>query len=554
MGIFSKINFGLGKTRNKMAGAIDEMLDAFDSFEDDLFIELEEILVMSDVGVNTAVQVVEELRTRVKSEKIKSTAEVKKELQNIIAELLDGGEDMGLVTIPSVILVIGVNGAGKTTSIGKMAAMYKAQGKKVILGAADTFRAAAIDQLDVWAQRAGVDIIKHKEGADPAAVVFDTIQAGIARDCDIIICDTAGRLHNKKNLMDELAKIYRVCDKELPYADREVLLVLDATTGQNAVNQAKEFMNVAELTGIVLTKLDGTARGGVVMSIKNDLKLPVKFIGVGEGIDDLQPFSPSAFAKSLFETASEKDLDTEGDSLSELVNSEDYINYTPKEDDEDSAEAVKALFAEVFGEIADSEADGSDEGEAGASQGQEDSHTEEIGAENEEEAQFTADENCEDASEEASEAEENCTDEGEDNEEQKRLEEIRAEEERLAAEKAEAERIAAEKAEAERIAAEKAEAERIAAEKAEAERIAAEKAEAERIAAEKAEAERIAAEKAEAERIAAEKAEAERIAAEKAEAERIAAEKAEAERKAREEEESKKKKRGGFFGLFNRHS
>ena len=457
MGIFSKINFGLGKTRNKMAGAIDEMLDAFDSFEDDLFIELEEILVMSDVGVNTAVQVVEELRSRVKSEKIKSTGEVKKELQNIIATLLDGGEDMGLVTIPSVILVIGVNGAGKTTSIGKMAAMYKSQGKKVILGAADTFRAAAIDQLDVWAKRADVEIIKHKEGADPAAVVYDTIQAGIARDCDIIICDTAGRLHNKKNLMDELAKIYRVCDKELPYADREVLLVLDATTGQNAVNQAKEFMNVAELTGIVLTKLDGTARGGVVLSIKNDLKLPVKFIGVGEGIDDLQPFSPSAFAKSLFETASEKDQNSEGDSLSELVNSEDYINYTPKEDEEDSTEALKALFKEVFGEVAYSEGDGSDDSEAGAAQGQEDSHTEEIGAENEEKDSFTADENCEEASEEASEAEENCADEGEDLEEQKRIEALRAEEERIAAEKAEAERIAAEKAEAERIAAEKAE-------------------------------------------------------------------------------------------------
>ena len=564
MGIFSKINFGLGKTRNKMAGAIDEMLDAFDSFEDDLFIELEEILVMSDVGVNTAVQVVEELRSRVKSEKIKSTAEVKKELQNIIAELLDGGEDMGLVTIPSVILVIGVNGAGKTTSIGKMAAMYKAQGKKVILGAADTFRAAAIDQLDVWAQRAGVDIIKHKEGADPAAVVFDTIQAGIARDCDIIICDTAGRLHNKKNLMDELAKIYRVCDKELPYADREVLLVLDATTGQNAVNQAKEFMNVAELTGIVLTKLDGTARGGVVMSIKNDLKLPVKFIGVGEGIDDLQPFSPSAFAKSLFETASEKDLETEGDSLSELVNSEDYINYTPKEDDEDGAEAFKALLTEVFGEIADTEGEASGDSEEGASQGQEIISPEEVGEEDNEEDILTADGNCEGASEEASCSEEDSSAESEDLEEQKRLEALRLEEERLAAEKAEAERIAAEKAEAERIAAEKAEAERIAAEKAEAERIAAEKAEAERIAREKAEAERIAAEKAEAERIAAEKAEAERIAAEKAEAERIAAEKAEAERiarekaeterKAREEEENKKKKRGGLFGFFNRHS
>ena len=523
MGIFSKINFGLGKTRNKMAGAIDEMLDAFDSFEDDLFIELEEILVMSDVGVNTAVQVVEELRSRVKSEKIKSTGEVKKELQNIIADLLYGGEDMGLITIPSVILVIGVNGAGKTTSIGKMAAMYKAQGKKVILGAADTFRAAAIDQLDVWATRAGVDIIKHKEGADPAAVVYDTIQAGIARDCDIIICDTAGRLHNKKNLMEELAKIYRVCDKELPYADREILLVLDATTGQNAVNQAKEFMNVAELTGIVLTKLDGTARGGVVLSIKNDLKLPVKFIGVGEGIDDLQPFSPSAFAKSLFETASEKDIEQEGDSLSELVNSEDYINYTPKEDSEDGTEALKALFTEVFGEIAEDENGDEEQDEDSGAPGQEDGDFEESGEEDLEKTSFSAEEDNEEAPESSPEAEENSFIQSEDLEAEKRLEALRAEEERIAAEKAEAERIAAEKAEAERIAAEKAEAERIAAEKAEAERIAAEKAEAER------------------------------IAAEKAEAERIAAEKAEAERKAAEDS-SKKKERRGFFGLFNRHS
>ncbi len=512
MGIFSKINFGLGKTRNKMAGAIDEMLDAFDSFEDDLFVELEEILVMSDVGVNTAVQVVEELRSRVKSEKIKSTGEVKKELQNIIADLLYGGEDMGLVTIPSVILVIGVNGAGKTTSIGKMAAMYKAQGKKVILGAADTFRAAAIDQLDVWAQRAGVDIIKHKEGADPAAVVYDTIQAGIARDCDIIICDTAGRLHNKKNLMDELAKIYRVCDRELPYADREILLVLDATTGQNAVNQAKEFMNVAELTGIVLTKLDGTARGGVVLSIKNDLKLPVKFIGVGEGIDDLQPFSPSAFAKSLFEAVSDKDM--EGDSLSELVNSEDYINYTPEESKEDSTEAFKALFTEVFGQIAedDSEAEGT------AAQGQENTDAQEVGEEGIEEAEFSAGEGNEEISEEASRQEADSEDEKSAREEQERAEALRAEAERLAAEKAEAERLAAEKAEAERLAAEKAEAERLAAEKAEAERLAAEKAEAERLAAEKAEAERLAAEKA-------------------------AAESAPA-----------KKERRGLFGFFNRHS
>ncbi len=532
MGIFSKINFGLGKTRNKMAGAIDEMLDAFDTFEDDLFVELEEILVMSDVGVNTAVQVVEELRSRVKSEKIKSTGEVKKELQNIIADLLYGGEDMGLVTIPSVILVIGVNGAGKTTSIGKMAAMYKAQGKKVILGAADTFRAAAIDQLDVWAKRADVDIIKHKEGADPAAVVYDTIQAGIARDCDIIICDTAGRLHNKKNLMDELAKIYRVCDKELPYADREVLLVLDATTGQNAVNQAKEFMNVAELTGIVLTKLDGTARGGVVLSIKNDLKLPVKFIGVGEAIDDLQPFSPKDFAKSLFENATEKDNETEGDTLSELVNSEDYINYIPKESEEDGTEALKALFEEAFGQIAVNE-DGSDfDGEDRASQGSQDFSAEEVGEEESAEDYVSGKQDSEIVSEEAPESKAESFRESKDDEEQKRAEALRAEAERLAAEKAEAERLAAEKAEAERLAAEKAEAERLAAEKAEAERLAAEKAEAERLAAEKAEAER--------------------LAAEKAEAERIAAQKAEEERKAAEEND--KKKRRGLFGFFNRHS
>ena len=234
---------------------------------------------------------------------------MKDAIKEIVSDMLQGGEDMGLITLPSIILVIGVNGVGKTTTIGKMAAMYKAQGKKVILGAADTFRAAAIEQLEEWANRAGVDIIKHKEGADPAAVIFDTIQAGKARDCDIIICDTAGRLHNKKNLMDELAKIYRVIDRELPYNDRESLLVLDATTGQNAVNQARDFKNVADITGIVLTKLDGTAKGGVVLNIKNDLKVPVKFVGVGEQIDDLQPFNPEAFAQGLFDNEVVKDDD-----------------------------------------------------------------------------------------------------------------------------------------------------------------------------------------------------------------------------------------------------
>ena len=301
MGLFQRINKGLKKTRDSMSGAINAALHGRNEIDDDFYEELEEILVMSDVGVNTATEIVDKLRDVVFKKNLRKAKHVKEEIRNIVAELLSGGEELDMITVPSVILVIGVNGVGKTTSIGKMAAMFKAEGKKVILGAADTFRAAAIDQLEIWADRAGVDIVKHKEGADPAAVVFDTIAAGKARNADIIICDTAGRLHNKKNLMEELAKIYRVIDRQLPYADREVLLVLDATTGQNAVNQAKEFKDVAEITGIILTKLDGTAKGGVVLAIKNDLKVPVKFIGVGEGIDDLRPFNSKAFADGLFE-------------------------------------------------------------------------------------------------------------------------------------------------------------------------------------------------------------------------------------------------------------
>ena len=297
MGLFEKFNKGLRKTRNSMSG------------DDDLYDELEEILIMGDVGMNTAAEICEKLRDYVAKKNLRKPEQVKDAIKEIVSDMLQGGEDMGLITLPSIILVIGVNGVGKTTTIGKMAAMYKAQGKKVILGAADTFRAAAIEQREEWANRAGVDIIKHKEGADPAAVIFDTIQAGKARDCDIIICDTAGRLHNKKNLMDELAKIYRVIDRELPYNDRESLLVLDATTGQNAVNQARDFKNVADITGIVLTKLDGTAKGGVVLNIKNDLKIPVKFVGVGEQIDDLQPFNPEAFAQGLFDNEVVKDED-----------------------------------------------------------------------------------------------------------------------------------------------------------------------------------------------------------------------------------------------------
>lgn len=363
MGIFSKINFGLKKTRDKMSGAIDDLLDSFDALSDDLYTELEEILVMGDVGVTTAVEITQALKEQAKKKRLDSPQLIKDEIKNIVAEMLEGGEDMGLITKPSIILVIGVNGVGKTTTIGKMAAMYKAQGKKVILAAADTFRAAAIDQLQVWADRAGVDIVKHKEGADPAAVIFDTIAAGRAREADIIICDTAGRLHNKKNLMDELGKIYKVIDKELPYSDREVLLVLDATTGQNAVNQAREFQSVAELTGIILTKLDGTARGGVVLSIKNELKIPVKFVGVGEKLDDLQPFDPKAFAEGLFESVKENEF-PEDYALAEAESYEDdtIFEKAAEEDFEeagvyDSSEVGEdEPFAAVEEESADLEA------------------------------------------------------------------------------------------------------------------------------------------------------------------------------------------------------
>lgn len=300
MGLFSKLGEGLKKTRTSLMGSVNSMLRGFTRIDEDLFEELEEILVMADVGTATASHICDRLRDAVKEQGIKEPDAIRTLLKEIVADMLDGGQELQMGTKPSVILVIGVNGVGKTTTIGKMAANLKAQGKKVILGAADTFRAAAIEQLDIWAQRAGVDIVKHTQGADPAAVVFDTVAAAKARGADVVICDTAGRLHNKKNLMDELSKIGRVIERELPQADKEVLLVVDATTGQNAVNQARQFKEAAGITGIVLTKLDGTARGGVVLAIREDLQVPVKFIGVGESIDDLQPFDPAAFADGLF--------------------------------------------------------------------------------------------------------------------------------------------------------------------------------------------------------------------------------------------------------------
>ena len=301
MGLFKKIKEGLKKTRDGVVGQIDSMLKSFTKIDEDLFEELEELLVMGDVGVATAEDICNKLRKKVKETGAKDPKEIHNLLEEVVADILKGGQELNISTKPSVVLVIGVNGVGKTTTIGKMANRFKNDGKKVLLAAADTFRAAAIDQLQIWADRCGCDIIKQNEGSDPAAVVFDAISAAKARNTDVIIVDTAGRLHNKKHLMDELAKINRIIDRELPGADKEVLLVLDATTGQNAVSQVEHFKEATGITGIVLTKLDGTAKGGIVLAIKNSLDVPVKFIGVGEQIDDLQPFVPEEFSKALFD-------------------------------------------------------------------------------------------------------------------------------------------------------------------------------------------------------------------------------------------------------------
>ena len=302
MGFFDKLKNGLTKTRESIAKQVNNVFSVFVKVDDELFENLEEALIMADIGVETSTYIIEKLRDNVKHKHITDGNIVKEELKSIISEILSALDTtVNTSTTPSVILVIGVNGVGKTTSIGKIASHYKSMGKKVLLAAADTFRAAAIDQLDIWAQRSGCDIIKHQENSDPAAVVFDACTAAKARGADILICDTAGRLHNKKNLMAELAKINRVIERELPDSARETLLVLDATTGLNAVSQAILFSEAADITGIILTKLDGTAKGGIVISIAKEQNVPVKFVGVGEGIDDLQEFNSDDFAKAIFE-------------------------------------------------------------------------------------------------------------------------------------------------------------------------------------------------------------------------------------------------------------
>ena len=301
MGFFDKLKHGLLKTKSAIVDKIDDIFKSFAKVDDDLFDELEELLISADIGVMTTEGILNTLRENVKEKRITESELVKEELLSILRNMVGEHEPLKLDTKPSVILVIGVNGVGKTTSIGKIAAELKSQGKKVVVAAADTFRAAAAEQLSVWCERAGVDIIKQAAGADPASVVFDAINAVKSRKADVLIIDTAGRLHNKKNLMDELAKIDRVIGRELPDSSKETLLVLDATTGQNAVIQAKEFKEASKITGLVLTKLDGTAKGGIILSIKEELGIPVKFIGVGEGIDDMKPFDAGEFSKALFE-------------------------------------------------------------------------------------------------------------------------------------------------------------------------------------------------------------------------------------------------------------
>lgn len=301
MGFFEKLKNGLTKTKNAVFGQVDNVLRAFVKVDEELLEELEELLICSDMGYETAEEIIDILREQIKEERLKEPSDVKEALQKILREKIGQGEPLHLDTTPSVILVIGVNGVGKTTSIGKIASNLVSQGKKVVVAAADTFRAAAIDQLQVWADRAGAELIRQNEGSDPAAVVFDAAAAAKKRGADVLIVDTAGRLHNKKNLMMELAKIDRVIDRELPGASRETLLILDATTGQNAVVQAREFKESATITGLVLTKLDGTAKGGAVFSIKKMLDIPIKFIGVGEQIDDMQPFDGDMFVSALFE-------------------------------------------------------------------------------------------------------------------------------------------------------------------------------------------------------------------------------------------------------------
>ena len=420
MGLFSKIASGLRKTKDFLFGGIQRVLNSFTVIDEELFDQLEEQMIMSDIGVETSEEICDRLRRKIKERGITDPKEIMGLIHEVIAEIMGNDTGLDLSVSPAVIMVIGVNGAGKTTTIGKLCHQFKQEGKKVLVAAADTFRAAAIDQLEVWTQRAGVDIVKHAEGSDPGAVVYDALEAAKARECDVVVIDTAGRLHNKKNLMEELKKINRIIDNKAGDCSREILLVLDATTGQNAVNQAKLFSETAPITGIVLTKLDGTAKGGIVISIKNELGIPVKLIGVGEKIDDLQPFDSNMFVDALFASPEQfESLDDEDEDTEEAA--EEYT-----EDDEDTdiveVDGVQGYYNEYGAFIPYDDEDEDDTEEAYEEPDEDEDETEDEADDEDDESDDEdesdeADDLTEDTEEEAEEGAED-EDEAEDEEEE----------------------------------------------------------------------------------------------------------------------------------------
>ena len=389
MGLFSKIAQGIKKTKDSFLGGLQKVFNSFTKIDEELFEQLEEQMIMSDIGVDTSVEICERVRKKVKERGITDPQEIMELIHEVISEIMGDDTGLDLTKSPAVIMVIGVNGAGKTTTIGKMCYQFKNEGKKVLVAAADTFRAAAIDQLQVWTERAGVEIVKHAEGSDPGAVVYDALEAAKARGCDVVVIDTAGRLHNKKNLMEELKKINRIIDTKSEDSSREVLLVLDATTGQNAVSQAKLFSETAPITGIVLTKLDGTAKGGIVISIKNELGIPVKLIGVGEKIDDLQPFDSRMFVDALFDMpAPDSDEDDEANYVAEVDDEADDSDYnlSDKSENDNNSE----INDEDYENIDESENDESENDESDFAENEE-SNEEGFDVDNfDENAEFTA--------------------------------------------------------------------------------------------------------------------------------------------------------------------
>ena len=435
MGLFSKIASGLRKTKDFLFGGIQRVLNSFTVIDEDLFDQLEEQMIMSDIGVETSEEICDRLRKKIKERGITDPKEIMGLIHEVISEIMGDDTGLDLSVSPAVIMVIGVNGAGKTTTIGKLCHQFKQEGKKVLVAAADTFRAAAIDQLEVWTQRAGVDIVKHAEGSDPGAVVYDALEAAKARGCDVVVIDTAGRLHNKKNLMEELKKINRIIDNKAGECSREILLVLDATTGQNAVNQAKLFSETAPITGIVLTKLDGTAKGGIVISIKNELGIPVKLIGVGEKIDDLQPFDSNMFVDALF--ASPEQLEElaedeeESEETAETYDEDEYDEET-EEDNTVEVDGVKGYYNE-YGAFIPYAEDEEDEEESYDEEYEEEYEEEEYEEESEDDSEYEYEEESDDDAdddtdeaddseltedEEESEEEDETEDETEDTEEE----------------------------------------------------------------------------------------------------------------------------------------